>query len=132
MKIKLIPIFLAMIIILSGCTQADQTKKYKYLEIEFEEPTGWEKSYPFKGTLADGQVVGPDDVLFTKNNLAIMVTSGGSLDELSEKAKEKATFEIEDKTFQAIVKNKELIKNIAWERITQELYKILASDLRRD
>lgn len=35
-------------------------------------------------------------------------------------------FEIEDKTFLAIIENKELIKNIAWERITQELFKILA------
>ena len=110
---KLVPIFLAMIIVISGCTQStqpEQRTKYKYLEIDFEEPTGWEKSYPFKGTLADGQVVGPDDVLFTKNNLAIMVTSGGSLDELSEKAKGKATFEIEDKTIGKLYGKKFSIK----------------------
>lgn len=36
-------------------------------------------------------------------------------------------FEIETETFKAIIKNKELIRNIAWERITQEFFKILAS-----
>lgn len=36
-------------------------------------------------------------------------------------------FEIEDKTFQAIKENAQLLKEIAWERIREELFKILAS-----
>jgi len=37
-------------------------------------------------------------------------------------------FEIDEKTFQAIQENAEQIKEIAWERIRDELFKILASD----
>ncbi|MBI4035465.1 HD domain-containing protein [Candidatus Daviesbacteria bacterium] len=37
-------------------------------------------------------------------------------------------FEIEADTFQAIIKNAELIKEIAWERIRDELFKLLSSD----
>lgn len=37
-------------------------------------------------------------------------------------------FEIEEKTLESIRKNAELIKNISWERIHDELFKILASD----
>lgn len=36
-------------------------------------------------------------------------------------------FDIEEKTFQAIKKNVSLIKEVAWERIRDELFKILAS-----
>lgn len=36
-------------------------------------------------------------------------------------------FDMEEKTFQAIQKNADLIKEIAWERIRDELFKILAS-----
>lgn len=36
-------------------------------------------------------------------------------------------FEIEDKTFLAIKENKDLIKKIAWERIKDEFFKIMAS-----
>lgn len=37
-------------------------------------------------------------------------------------------FEIEDATFEAIKRNVKLIKDIAWERIRDELFKILASE----
>ncbi len=37
-------------------------------------------------------------------------------------------FKIEEKTFESIEKNAELIKNISWERIRDELFKILESD----
>lgn len=37
-------------------------------------------------------------------------------------------FKIEEKTFESIKKNSHLIKNISWERIRDELFKILESD----
>jgi tRNA nucleotidyltransferase (CCA-adding enzyme) len=37
-------------------------------------------------------------------------------------------FKIEDKTLESIKKNSQLIKNISWERIRDELFKILKSD----
>jgi len=37
-------------------------------------------------------------------------------------------FQIEEKTFASIVKNAKLINNIAWERIRDELFKILTTD----
>lgn len=37
------------------------------------------------------------------------------------------SFDIESNTFQAIIKNHDLIKNISWERIRDELFKLLGS-----
>ncbi len=99
---KLIFVLLVAVLIVSGCSQQQEPKtdipKYKYLDIQFEEPAGWTKTYPYKDALPNGTVLGPDDVIYGKDEVAISVTSGGNLDELLKKSKERASVTSEDKT----------------------------------
>jgi len=97
MKVLLI-ILLAFVLFVSGCTQNEITKKYKYTDLEFQEPSGWDKVFPLKQTLSDGQTIGPDDILFVKNNKAIYITRGGSLEEFLEKAREHSEVKTENRS----------------------------------
>ena len=112
---KILPILIAIVII-SGCTQTEQpiknnqpntsladpikieqNTKYRYLDVFFKEPVGWEKIFPYKTTFVDGSIVGPDDVIFSRNNIVIMVTSGGNLNNIENYAKNNGNIAIKDK-----------------------------------
>ena len=71
-------------------TQQTEQGIYTYKDIQFTEPHGWSKSFPFKTTLPDGKIIGPDDVMFSNGERVISVSSGGNLDSVLDDAKDVA------------------------------------------
>ncbi len=78
---KIVFSFLFTIIVVSSVliVRADAQGTYTYYGITFQEPLGWEKTFPFIGTFIGGEISHSQEVMYEKDGAIIFVTNGGNV-----------------------------------------------------